>query len=319
MVNGETSQRFVFNAIRIVEIFAVFVASLGMFELFIVHHLSGASIGDYVPFMNLEIYRISSTLGNPVILSTYLTLGFPFLLCELAYAERKPLRDFWMVSTAVVFINILLTQTRIGLISLAITIAVFCYRYSKDKFYTFLISFSLLFLVLMAVGSERYSPRYVFLEWRQAIIRSGEFLATMSSEHLLIGVGANNTNKSKIKEFSIKQDPTDGNKTLLSNMHLLLIIENGIIGWLIMMWILFAALKTFYTSYTKIQDEKLRMILWAIFSSTIGFIVSMNNMASFSKISLQVLFWGLLGLGVAIAVRFSTRKAGFIKVWEFEE
>jgi hypothetical protein len=61
------------------------------------------------------------------------------------------------------------------------------------------------------------------------------------------------------------------------------------------------------------------MILWAIFASISGFIISMNNLETFSNMSLQVLFWGLLGVGTAITVRFSTTKPGFIKVWKFED
>jgi lipopolysaccharide/colanic/teichoic acid biosynthesis glycosyltransferase len=318
IINSDISQRFVLNAIKTVAIFAVFIAFLGLFELFLIHHLSAALADTQITSTNLKLHRISSTLGNPVVLSTYLVLGFPLLLCELAYAERKFLRDFWLISTTIVFINIILTQTRVGLLSLAVTGSVFFYKNSRAKFITFLLAFSLLFLILNAVGGPRYSPNQILLEWRQAVITSSTFLSEMSLDKLLIGVGANNVKNLATKEFSSTKDSLEGKKPLPSNMHLLLIIENGLIGWAIMMWIFFAALKKFYVSYTKIRDPRFRMILWAIFSSITGFIVSMNNLATFSNISLQVLFWGLFGVGMAITVRFSARKPGFIKLWEFE-
>lgn len=319
ITNGEISQRFVLNATKIVALFSVFVAFAGLFELFLAYHLSVFPAEAYIQSTNLKFHRISSTLGNPVTLSTYLVLGFPLLLCELAYAERKPLRDFWLISTTIVFINIILTQTRIGLLSLAVTGSIFFYKNSKAKFITFLLAFSLLFLILTAVGGPRYSPHKVILEWRQALITSSTFLSEMTLERLLIGVGANNAKNYTTKKFSLAKDPSEEKTLLPSNMHLLLIIENGIIGWAIMMWIFYAALRKFYISYARIRDLRFRMILWAIFSSITGFIVSMNNLETFSNMSLQVLFWGLLGVGTAITVRFSTRKSGFIKFWEFED
>jgi lipopolysaccharide/colanic/teichoic acid biosynthesis glycosyltransferase len=319
ITNGEISPRFILNSTKIVALFSVFVAFAGLFELFLVYHLSIFSDGAYMQSTSSKFHRISSTLGNPVILSTYLVLGFPLLLCELAYAEKKPLRDFWLISTTIVFINIILTQTRIGLLSLAVTGSIFFYKNSKAKFITFLFGFILLFLLLIAVGGPRYSPHKVILECRQALITSSTFLSEMTLDRLIIGVGANNAKNYPIKELSLVKDPS-GEKILPpSNMHLLLIIENGIIGWMIMMWIIFAALRKFYISYVRLRDLRFQMILWAIFASISGFIISMNNLETFSNMSLQVLFWGLLGVGTAITVRFSTTKPGFIKVWKFED
>jgi hypothetical protein len=317
LVNGETSLRFITNATRTIAIIAVFIALAGLSELFLLNHL-GTALAETSPSpSNLRLPRISSTLGNPVILSTYLVLGFPLLLCQLSYAYRRHLRDFWLIASTIVFVSIILTQTRLGILSLAITGSIFFYKNSKHQLITFIFSFAILFLILSSIAGPRYSPIKIWLECREAVTSSLTYLSAMPLERLLIGVGANGTKKLNSLDASGVTGIQEAERPLSSNMHLALIIENGLIGWAIMMWILIGALRTLYIAYKIIHDLRLKMIVWAIFSSITGFAFSMNSRTLFFNISIQVLFWGLLGMGVAIGVRFSPKKPAFIRVWKF--
>src|SRR5207244_4452356 len=90
--------------------------------------------------------------------------------------------------------------------------------------------------------------------------------------------------------------------------------RTGIVGWALMMWVIGAALVAIARASREIRDHRLALVLWAIFSSGAGFLVSMTNFNAFYNPSVQALFCGLLGIGVAIVThrrrRATTRARG---------
>jgi lipopolysaccharide/colanic/teichoic acid biosynthesis glycosyltransferase len=317
IINGETTPRFVRNAARIIALATVAVSSLGLFQLFVLNELSAAQANVGLGQGVIYLPRVSSTLGNPVILATYLVLGLPLLLCELAHAKTRQQRDFWLICATITFIGIILTQTRISLLALVITGSVFFYKRSRPLFASFLVSAALLFLLLILVAGPRYSPSSFLNEFKGTLSRTTSQLSKVSPDRFLIGVGTRNLKHLATFNEEPDREEEPDEKPLPSNMHLVLLLENGLFGWLLMMWILLAALASLYSAHKKVKDPRLQTILWAIFSSIVGFLVSMNNVDAFYKISIQVLFWGLLGIGMAIAIRFGKTKNGFIRIWRF--
>ena len=101
------------------------------------------------------------------------------------------------------------------------------------------------------------------------------------------------------------------------NMHLTLMLRTGLIGWSLMMWIVGAALAGMFFAMSAVTDRRLALTLWAAFSSAIGFLVSMSNFNAFYNPSIQVLFWGLLGIGTAIATHAGGRRPGFNVIYRF--
>src|SRR5437867_8896014 len=91
----------------------------------------------------------------------------------------------------------------------------------------------------------------------------------------------------------------------------------GFVGWALMMWVIGAALAAIYDGSRRVQDHRLALVLWAIFSSGLGFLVSMSNFNAFYDPTIQAFFWGLLGIGMAIVVHQSGRRPGFNVIWRF--
>ncbi|MGH8055856.1 MAG: hypothetical protein ACREOH_01275, partial [Candidatus Entotheonellia bacterium] len=317
LLNGKTSDRFIKNTVRIVALLAVVVSLVGLFQLVLLTQFSVAQAASLSDPYAVAFPRISSTLGNPVILSTYLLLGFPLLLCEVAHAERKSQRDFWVICTTIAFIGILLTQTRAGLVALAVTGAIFLYKRSKPLFGAFLLGFTGLFLLLSLLAGPRYAPATVIGELTQSWTQTATHLSQLPAQRLVIGIGTKN-----LTAFTSPASPWPAEDQRLeryipSSMHLTLLIENGILGWFMMMWILFVTLKSLYVAHARVKDPYLQMILWSIFSSIVGFIVSMAAFKAFFNLSIQIMFWSLVGIGMLIATRFTGKKNGFIRLWRF--
>ena len=70
-----------------------------------------------------------------------------------------------------------------------------------------------------------------------------------------------------------------------------------------------AALGAIYRAYREVADEEIRSILWAVFSSILGFLISLAGFNAFSDLTLQVLFWGKsIGIGLGVATHLCGRR-----------
>jgi hypothetical protein len=68
--------------------------------------------------------------------------------------------------------------------------------------------------------------------------------------------------------------------------------------------------------YARAKDEQLKLILWAIISSLLGFLISMNAMNVFHNLTLQIFFWSLIGIGLGIVVHLNGHRRSNL-IWRF--
>jgi lipopolysaccharide/colanic/teichoic acid biosynthesis glycosyltransferase len=304
VVSGDMDASFARRATRVIALAAVAVALVGVLEVMLV-----TQTGDRIP-------RIASTLGSPVVLAAYLVLGLPLVLVELVCAEKREERDFWVACTTIVVIGVVLTQTRTSLIALWLAVAVFTWRLSRRTF-RLVVGSALAFLsVMVLVGALKVSPSDLAEDWsRRVDVTETAFQTDLLSFRGLIG-----TEPGKGAESVVRVPDTEGGSSHTvrnDNMHLTLMLRTGVVGWGLMMWIVVAAMSGMYFAMTAVTDRRLALTLWAAFSSAVGFLVSMSNFNAFYNPSIQVLFWGLLGIGTAIATHAGGRRPGFNVIYRF--
>src|SRR5439155_4179507 len=124
VVSGEVNDRFVVRATRVVALAAVAVSLLGILEIAVqTHPITGGAL-----LARGGTPRIASTLGSPIVLAAYLVLGVPLVLVELAGAERREERDFWLIRTTLVIVAVVPTQRRTGRLAAWTTGSVFAGR-----------------------------------------------------------------------------------------------------------------------------------------------------------------------------------------------
>jgi len=111
----------------------------------------------------------------------------------------------------------------------------------------------------------------------------------------------------------------DHDSDLSTNMHLTLIRQHGLVGWVLMLWIFAAALVALYRGYDRIHDPHMRRIVWAIFSSTLGFLASMTDANVFFNVTIQIFIWGMIGVGMGIITHLNGRRPTFRVLWRFGE
>ncbi len=303
IVSGEITEDFALRATRVVALAAVAVALLGIFEIVLETH--GAADG--TP-------RIAATLGSPVALAAYLVLGMPLVLVELTCAERREERDFWLVCTTLVVVGVLLTQTRAGLLALWITGSVFAWRVSHRMFRIFLGASVAFVIVMILLGGLRLSPASVSSELQRRMSVTAAAITPDAATPLGLLFGPEPGKGAR----SVVEVDGDHHRVLRNaNMHLTLIQRTGIIGWALMMWVIGSALLAIRRGSAAVADRRLALVLWAIFSSGLGFLVSMSNFNAFYDSTMQIFFWGLLGIGMAIVVHRNGRRPAFNVIWRF--
>ncbi len=312
VVSGDVTPGFARRATRIVALAAVAVALVGILELVLEAHAvaaSGQAGGGGLP-------RLASTLGNPVALAAYLVLGVPLVCVELVCSERREERDFWLICTTLVLVAVLLTQTRLSLLALWLTGAVFAWRVSRRAFRLVLGAALALMGVLVLAGALRLSPADIAAEFSR---RVDVTTATLSEDASgLRGLVGTDPGKGAVVTVEVGRGPNGGAALVHNeNMHLTLVARTGLIGWALIMWVIGAALVGIYRASRTVNDPRLALTLWAIFSSGLGFLVSMGNFNSFYNPTIQILFWGLLGIGTAVATHFAGRRPRFNVIYRF--
>jgi lipopolysaccharide/colanic/teichoic acid biosynthesis glycosyltransferase len=311
VVSGDMSAGFATRATRVVALAAVAVSLLGILEVVLQTHAvaaPGALTGDTTP-------RIGSTLGSPVVLAAYLVLGMPLVLVELVCAERREERDFWLICTTLVVVAVLLTQTRVGMLALGITGAVFSWRVSRRTFRLFMGAALAFVAAMVFVGGLRLSPADLNAEWTRRVTLTGA--AITSEVASLRGLVGAEPGKGAVSVLTVETPSGEHHRVFNDNMHLTLMLRTGVIGWALLMWVIGAALVAIYRGSRAVTDERLALMLWAIFSSGIGFLVSMSNFAAFYNPTIQILFWGMLGVGMAIVTHMNGRRPTYNVVYRF--
>jgi hypothetical protein len=310
IVSGEITEEFANRATRVAALAAVAVALLGLLQIVVQNHAAAALGAD-------QTLRVGATLGSPVALAAYLVLGMPLVLVELSCAERRDERDFWLVCTTLVIVGVLLTQTRAGFLALWVTGSVFAWRVSRRMFQVFAGTTLAFVLLMVTVGGLRLSPHAVSAEWTRRMSLTSAAISADASTPLRVLVGPE-PGKGAVSMVEVDGDAAGGRHLVRNaNMHLTLVQRTGLIGWALMMWVIGAALAAIRRGSGAVTDRRLGLVLWAIFSSGLGFLVSMANFNAFYDATIQIFFWSLLGIGMALVIHRNGRRPTFNVIWRF--
>jgi len=309
IVNTLATTTFITWIARVVALTSAVISLLSLFETFALNAVVGAAVAGPAP---IRLTTVSSILNSPVELAVYLVLGMPLLLAEVTSARDLRLRDFWLVCATISFVGVFLTQTRVGLLALLVAGTLFLCR-RRSGVLAFVSVFLLCILLLVSLGLPRFTlPDVVGDVGRRLDERT--VLLQRSPLQWLIGTGASGT----AEVVASRQAPTEAGapRPPMSNMHLTLLVEHGVVGWLLLMWIVIATILAILQAHYRARDERLKTLLWAILSSLAGYLVSMASMNTFHHLPSQIFFWSLIGIGLGLATRLRHPRRQNV-IWRF--
>ncbi len=304
VINGTFTRRFVRSAIGAVALISVAISAMGLLELLVSDYIAADSPlrAEY----GLVPGAISSTLGSPIALATYLLLGVPCVLCCLSRAHTREIRDFWVASTTICLVGILLTRHPAGLITLSLIASAYLWRHLSVRwaFATLVVLAPFAYLsVVTALPQGSITWESILCGQATEACRA---LVELPTRELLLGLGPRT-----LGELVPPGSPATDAVLLQANGNLRLLLENGILGWGAMLWILGAAVVSLYRTQKTMPDPGLRATLWAVLFSVLGFLVAMQSFDPFDNIAIQLLFWGLLGIGIGTEVRLGERPSDY--------
>ncbi len=286
---------------------------LGLFELAGMKHSVLAAHSGAGSVRVASDWAIKATFARSDVLAAYLVLGFPLLLCQLVHSRTRYGRDFWLVATTVSFTSILLTQDFLGLLALLVACAVFL-AYTASRSLPLLVCLFLVPMLVIGAWNDSATLARTYEPIRDKLSKEVRVLRAVSLHQLLLGSGPKTLDPHPGQVVAPRRDQA---LVAADNAHLSLILEMGIAGWLLMLVILGVALRAIHHGMRRGRDPYLRSLLCAIFASAVGSLISMYGVNVFFQISLQVFFWGLIGLGLGLSARVVGNGGRLVTVWRF--
>ncbi len=309
VINTRISGRLDLRTAQAMSIIGICVALGAMLPILLTH-----SPGDSLTLLTEGggNRRLGATFQNPMVLACYLTMVIPLLGVHLLHARAKRHRFFWGVGLAVAVTALVLTFTRGALFALAVGGVLFAFRKSWRAGVCFVTMLVLALLVSLFLGGERFTIAGVGADLARRSSEVRIVLSRMDLKEWLIGVGARN--------LAFRKDLwplPEGPHPKIGSMHLHLLIEHGILGFAVFASLMMTALRHIWKIGARLEHQYRRDLLMGVCSSLLAAMVLMLAAPVLSVVSLQVLFWGLLGLGLGMAVHRDRGSYGVMVVWKF--
>jgi lipopolysaccharide/colanic/teichoic acid biosynthesis glycosyltransferase len=287
---------------------------LGLFELALMKQSALlAGVAESQGVRVASSWAIKATFAKSDVLAAYLVLGFPLLLCQLVNSRTRHGRDFWLVATTVSFTSILLTQDFLGLLALLVACAVFL-AYASSRTVPLVICLFLVPMLVIGAWDKSGTLSRTYEPIRDKVSKEVRVIRSAPLHQVLLGSGAKSLNAQPGQNVAPRKDQV---RVAADNAHLSLILEMGLLGWLVMLVILATALRGVHHGMQRARNPYQRSLLGAIFASGVGFLISMMGVNVFFQISLQIFFWGLIGLGLGLAVRVTGTGGRLVNIWRF--
>ena len=120
----------------------------------------------------------------------------------------------------------------------------------------------------------------------------------MIKTHPFLGIGTN-TFSINYERYKIAADPMTG--WYAHNAYLHVAAEIGIIGLIIFIAMIIAAIRNWWINYKRINTLELEAISLGIFGAFIGYLTAGLLESNLQYSNLAVLFWAMLGLIMAVS------------------
>ncbi|HUS58364.1 MAG TPA: sugar transferase [Planctomycetota bacterium] len=302
LVNLRPDEKFACRASQVLGAVGGAVAALGIVE----------AIAVRMGFMGGE-GRSVSTLGSPLALTAYLALCFPLALCEFLTARSRRSRIAWAVIVAAIGGAVAAAGSRLGVPALLVSAGVMLVKSGRMHLNSMLKIGVACILLLAIAGGRRYRPQAVAGDTVRAGAAAVESIRQSSFQQLLIGYGSRTISQERARPYG---PVAKWARNLPESGYLTLLLENGIAGFCLMTWLGALVVREISITARK-QSPELRLRLWSLGAAICGLAVAAISFNIFYNMAIQLVFWGLVGLALGLAVRSGGRDPGAVLVMRF--
>lgn len=290
---------YTFMAFNLVLVFTLSLVGIGQY-------LFGVSTPQWIEGYETIRTRAFSTLDNPIILSGYINIFF-FIALGVFFGLKKAKTRILMIPLFAVLVTALgLTFSRGGWIAFVVGLVFFFIIYSPKQL---LYGIPAVALSLILVPKEYFyrflaifDNRYNDISAVSGRVWTFNNVLHILPDHLLLGVGpgmyggeiAFKTSPSIVYMEGIQGGAIPMQNT--DNQYLQILIQQGLVGLLIFLFLVGAILYTGIAVYQKLDDKFLKMLSLGINTSAVTFFVHglFADVLQFPQMSLFM--FGFLGL-----------------------
>jgi len=313
LVNAPASSRLVALTMRGIAITSAALSALALLSMFVANYAAGLSAAAAALAVGWTAGAGLPGVAPSGALTLYLLLGIPLLLAEVSAAGTRRARDFWVVATTLAFAGFAFTQHAAGLVAVAVTVAVFVSQRVRARVAT--IALGVLVVALAgSAGALGGASR--------GIVGGGGADPTVpvldrSATRWLLGTDQNESRDfpAALPSASGAAGPRAPGPRGAPKGHLALILEAGLVQWLLLVWLVVSVLRVLAAGSARARAERARTALPAIVAALAGVLVAMTSIDLFDSAPAQVFFWSLLGIGLGMAIQARGRQANLI--WRF--
>lgn len=292
MINGIEEKKDLYTLIDFIIVVGFMTAFYAFYQ-----YLSGEPMGSgwVDPSSNISI-RVFSSFENPNLYAEYLIMIIPLTFARFLSVNRRK-KIFYAIVGMTQLVALLLTFSRGGWLGLVFAVGIFVLLLKKDLIIKLipLGIISLFFLpnsIMMRIKSignlSDSSNFYRFQIWKNSVDIIKDFFVT--------GVGLGFESFRTISPLYIK----DFSPYHAHNTYLELVIEIGVLGLILFVWLLFKLLKDI--RHQSMSQDKLFTV--ALFSGIAGLFIHgvAEHVLYNPKIIFQ--FWLITGLLITLNVKF---------------
>ena len=247
--------------------------------------------------------RVYSVFGNPNVLASYLVLLIPFSCALFLDTKKVAVKFAYFALTGTLCLTLLFTFSRGGWLGVLASLLVFALL--KDR--------RVLILILIVLLASAALLPEVFL---QRISTIGSPLDTSNAYRLrvwqeslgiikdfpLTGIGLGHESFLSIYPFYMLDRGKSPFHT--HNTYLQVLVETGIIGLLVFLWLLLSYFKRGLKAIASTRDKELKYLMIASLSATVGILTQGIGEVIIYLPKITILFWiniALLFLSIKIA------------------
>ena len=298
-VNLLRSRRQIGYAIGITSVSAAVISLLGILE-----YLLGAAKADW---LDLSFFpdiagRVTATFLNPNVLGEYLVMVIPFLLLPLLTGKNAGTRFLGVVMTGLGVVCLVFTWSRGAWLGFLAGL-IFLLLLNGTKSNSFLIGAVLLSPVLLSFLPSSVTGRFLSignLSDTSTLYRVGIWknCFSMLGDWWYSGFGTGCPTFASL--FPIYSGRAAAEHA--HSLYLEILLEHGIIGFLLFLGILFLAAKGFFTflhEKTDPREAELKTLSLVAFTGTVSFLVQGLTDYTWYNYRIFCFFWMLLALTAA--------------------
>ncbi len=265
---------------------------LAMIEFNILMQLGGLSSGVVGFYFKKNLFAVS--WGRSNYLASFLVVIIPLTFGYLFYTKLKKLKALLSIALVFMFLGVIVTLSRGGLLALVLALILLFTRTLKAK--SLIPFFSIVIIIMVIILLNPMT--YVIANSMSAVETSGSVYSRLNFyqdtwnaflKHPFSGVGFGNL--SFYSTFVLAKDASSSAHNIILGM----LGETGLIGAFFFFTIIGTVLIKIFKDYLSEEEHSLKLLKWAFFSSIMGGCFHSLIEPNFEGFQFAIIFWGIVG------------------------